>query len=72
MINSLEMTANLLHISFYLLQTYDVEGAVKELLYGERVKWARLDGPYAVVFMVGSQVRILALLLICTTLGPYT
>ena len=42
------------HLLNYLLQTYDVEEAIRELLYGQRVRWARLDGPYAVAFMVGG------------------
>jgi glutamate synthase domain-containing protein 1/formylmethanofuran dehydrogenase subunit C len=31
-----------------------VEGAIRELMYGEKFRWARLDGPYAVAFIAGG------------------
>ncbi len=31
-----------------------VEEAVNELMYGRRYRWARLDGPYAVAFIIGG------------------
>jgi Glutamate synthase domain 1 len=38
----------------FLAGELGVEEAVKELMYGRRYRWARLDGPYAVAFMVGG------------------
>jgi len=37
-----------------LYRRYGVEGAIEELLYGRCTRWVRLDGPYAVVFIIGG------------------
>ncbi len=42
-----------------LSERLGLEGAIRELMYGERIRWARLDGPYAVVFLVGGPTPIL-------------
>lgn len=42
------------HILWELYREYGVEDAVLELMYGRRVRWARLDGPYAVAFIIGK------------------
>ncbi len=42
-----------------LSRDYDVEEAVVELIEGSRVRWARLDGPYAVAFIVGGEKPVL-------------
>lgn len=38
----------------YLANEVGIEEAVQELMYGRRYRWARLDGPYAVAFIVGG------------------
>lgn len=38
----------------HLVEEIGVEGAVRELMYGKRYRWARLDGPYAVAFIIGG------------------
>lgn len=38
----------------FLAKELGVEEAVKELMYGRRYRWARLDGPYAVAFIIGG------------------
>jgi glutamate synthase domain-containing protein 1/glutamate synthase domain-containing protein 3 len=42
------------HLLWELYRKYGVEDAVLELMYGRRVRWARLDGPYAVAFIIGK------------------
>ncbi len=42
------------HLLWELYKAYGVEDAVLELLYGRRERWARLDGPYAVAFIIGG------------------
>ncbi len=37
-----------------LYRRYGVEEAIEELMYGRRTRWARLDGPYAVAFIIGG------------------
>jgi glutamate synthase domain-containing protein 1/formylmethanofuran dehydrogenase subunit C len=37
-----------------LSERLGVEGAIRELMYGEEFRWARLDGPYAVAFLAGG------------------
>ena len=37
-----------------LYRRYGVEEAVEELMYTRRTRWARLDGPYAVAFIIGG------------------
>ncbi|MFN7105715.1 MAG: glutamate synthase, partial [Pyrobaculum sp.] len=49
--NDSEAIAYLLAI---LYKEVGVEGAIRELINGRRYRWARLDGPYAVIFMIGG------------------
>lgn len=42
------------YLLWELSKKYGVEKAVEELMYGKEVRGARLDGPYAVVFIVGG------------------
>jgi glutamate synthase domain-containing protein 1/glutamate synthase domain-containing protein 3 len=37
-----------------LAREIGVDEAVEELMHGRRYRWARLDGPYAVAFMIGG------------------
>ncbi|MEM1598027.1 MAG: glutamate synthase [Pyrobaculum sp.] len=46
------------YLLWELYKTYGVEDAVLELLYGRRERWARLDGPYAVAFIIGGPTPI--------------
>jgi glutamate synthase domain-containing protein 1/formylmethanofuran dehydrogenase subunit C len=44
-------------IAFLLKELSDrlgVDGAIRELMYGDKFRWARLDGPYAVAFLMGG------------------
>lgn len=38
----------------FLVGELGVEEAIEELMYGRRYRWARLDGPYAVAFIIGG------------------
>ncbi|AFA39200.1 Glutamine amidotransferases class-II/GXGXG motif protein [Pyrobaculum oguniense TE7] len=38
----------------FLVRELGVKEAVEELMYGRRYRWARLDGPYAVSFIIGG------------------
>lgn len=42
------------YLLFILYKELGVEEAVQELIYGKRYRWAKLDGPYAVIFMIGG------------------
>lgn len=43
------------HLLWELYRRHGVEGAIDELMYGLGERWARLDGPYAVAFIVGAE-----------------
>ena len=42
-----------------LQREYGLEEAILELIEGARVRWARLDGPYAVAFILGGEKPVL-------------
>lgn len=49
--NDSEAIAYLFNI---LSRELGVDEAIEELMYGRRYRWARLDGPYSVAFMIGG------------------
>ncbi|MGC8555885.1 MAG: glutamate synthase [Conexivisphaera sp.] len=42
-----------------LSERLGLEGAIRELMYGNEYRWARLDGPYAVAFIMGGPTPVL-------------
>jgi glutamate synthase domain-containing protein 1/glutamate synthase domain-containing protein 3 len=53
-----DFTGNDSEVIAYLLwelyKRYGVEKAVEELMHGREIRWARLDGPYAALFIIGG------------------